>query len=312
MSTRKDRLARLNPDVRDRLNYVQGLLLDAASFGDEQLYHRGRLARSLGYLFGTGTVAGLAVSYRNTNDEDEVEVSPGLCIDPLGRIIEVPQRWCVELGPWFAAQRAGDKSDGWLSEQGEPPMLVADVFVRFVECERRLSPAFASGPYDALDAVAPSRVRDGFEFALVIRTEAQERRAAIAAGPPPWPELPRPGANERWQELLEMTPEDRLAAMRADILGAWREGTEFWENDRPPRLPEHLPGDVTFDTDDPLAVGRDTTSVLLARVRIPVVAPIGAEPPARAEDEAPLIDNELRRFIYAPGILTQVQAAGGS
>ena len=81
---------------------------------------------------------------------------------------------------------------------------------------------------------------------------------------------------------------------------------------RPPRLPEHLPSDVSFDTDDPLAVGRDTTSVLLARVRIPIVAPVGPEPPARVPDAAPLVDNELRRFIYTPGILTRVQGAGGS
>ena len=63
---------------------------------------------------------------------------------------------------------------------------------------------------------------------------------------------------------------------------------------------------------DPLAVGRDTTSVLLARVRIPIVAPVGPEPPARVPDAAPLVDNELRRFIYTPGILTRVQGAGGS
>lgn len=311
MSTRTDRLARPNPNIRDRLNYVQGMLLDAASFGDEQLYHRGRLARALAYLFGTGTVAGLEVSYQNADGRDEIEVSPGLCIDPLGRLIEVPQPWCVDLVPWFAAQRDADLADGWLAEPPDPPMLIADVFVRFVECERRLSPAFASGPYDALDAVAPSRVRDGFEFALVVRTEAQVRRAAIAAGPPPWPELPRPGANERWQQLLEMTPADRLVAMRSDILAGWREGSAHWEGDRPPRLPEHLPADVTLTSGDPLEVGRDTTSVLLARVNIPLTDPVSAQP-ERDITVAPAVDNELRRFIYAPGILTQTLAGGGS
>ena len=313
MSNRTDRLARPDLDWRDRLNYVQGMLLDANSFGDEQLYHRARLARALAYLFGTGTVAGLEVSYQNGDGQDEIEVSPGLAIDPLGRLIEVPRRWCVEIGPWFAAQRDADLSRGWLIEAPDPAMLVADVFVRFVECGRRLSPAFASGPYDALDAVAPSRLRDGFELALVIRTETELRRAAITAGdPPPLPEIPAPDANARAQELLEMTPADRLAAMRTDVLSAWREGTEFWENGRPPRLPEHLPASVTFNEDDPLEVGRDTTSVLLGRVRIPVDAPLGPNPPARTEGATPTVDNELRRFIYSVGILTRIDAAGGS
>lgn len=312
MSARTDRLARPDVDSRDRLNYVQGILLDATSFADEQLYHRGRLARALAYLFGTGTVAGLEVTYVNDDGQDEIEVAAGLAIDPLGRLIEVPRRWCVQLTEWFAAQRAGDLSDGWLTEAPAPPMLVADVFVRFVECGRRLSPALASGPYDALDAVAPSRLRDELELALVIRTEAQLRRAAIEGGdPPPLPEIPAPRANARWQELLEMTPGTRLAEMRADILSNWREGTAFWENGRPPRLPEHLPADVTLQVDDPLEVGRDTTSVLLARVRIPVVAPVGTDPPTRVPGVDPLIDNELRRFIYSPGILTRTVAAGG-
>lgn len=312
MSNRTDRLARPDLDLRDRLNYVQGILLDADSFGDEQLYHRGRLARALAYLSGTGTVAGLEVSYQNASGQDEIEVSPGLAIDPLGRLIEVPRRWCVELGPWFAAQQEADLSDGWLTEAPAAPMLVADVFVRFVECGRRLAPAFATGPYDALDAVVPSRLRDGFELALVIRTEAQVRRAAIDANaPPPLPVIPIPGANERLQALLGMTPAARLAAMRADILSAWREGTEFWENDRPPRLPEHLPADVTFQANDPLEVGRDTTSVLLARVSIQVDIPLSG-PPTRTANVDPTVDNELRRFIYSPGILTRTQAAGGS
>jgi hypothetical protein len=39
--------------------------------------------------------------------------------------------------------------------------VIADVFLNFVVCERGKTPAFASGPFDALDAIAPSRLRDG-------------------------------------------------------------------------------------------------------------------------------------------------------
>lgn len=309
MSTRTDRLSRTEFDHRDRLNFVQGLLLDSESFKAEQLYHRGRLARALAYLFGTGTVAGLEVTYP-PDGPDELRVAPGLAIDPLGRLIEIPRLWCLDLEPWFAAQRDADLSDGWIAEGPAPadPQLVADVFVRFAECERRLSPAFATGPYDALDSVSPSRLRDGFELALVIRTETQLRRADIDAevAEDDTYEIPSPRATERWEELLTMDPPERLEAMRNDILSGWREGTEFWQNDRPPRLPEHLPANETLDPDDPLEVGRDPTSVLLARVRIPVEEPTDAEPPTRAEAGTPTVDNMIRRFIYAPGILTRI------
>lgn len=307
MSTRPDRLANPKHDHRDRLNYVQGLLLDASSFGVEQLYHRGRLARALAYLFGTGTVAGLEVTYENDDGEDEILVKPGLAIDPLGRLIEVPTRWCVELGPWFEAQREADLESGWLSTGANTGELIADVFLRFAECPRRLSPALATGPYDALDAVSPSRLRDGFELALVIRPEAGDRREALADGLPDVPEVPLPGANERLETLLGLDPAPRLAAMRDDIKAAWREGSANWEGDRPPRLPEHLDSDVTYEGDDPLEVGRDPTSVLLARASIPVSATLGVdEPPTRPAILTTTVDDDLRRFIYAPGILTQV------
>jgi hypothetical protein len=42
----------------DRPFYATGVLLDAEDFLDEQTYHRGRLARALAYLHGTGTIAG--------------------------------------------------------------------------------------------------------------------------------------------------------------------------------------------------------------------------------------------------------------
>ena len=47
--------------------------------------------------------------------------------------------------------------------------VIADVFVRFVTCRQALTPAFASGPFDALDAVQTSRLRDAFEVHLVLR-----------------------------------------------------------------------------------------------------------------------------------------------
>ncbi len=314
MSTRKDHLLDRERDRRDRLNYVQGVLLDARDFEDEQRYHRGALARGLQYLFGTGTVAGLSVGFNA--DNDELEVEPGLALDPLGRLIEIPRRFCVGLGAWLAAQRLEDLVDSWIDEDPDDPasdpVLIADVFVRFVVCERGKTPAFASGPFDALDAVTPARLRDGFELGLILRPEARVRREAIIAevAPVDLPALPGPDALSRAVELLTMAPSPRLEAIHDDILDAWREGTQLWENDRPPRLPEHLQPRVVVLEQDPLAVGRDPSSVLLARMRIPVTPPVDIDTAPTRRPGLPSLDERFRRFVYGPGMLTHVATSG--
>src|SRR6185295_11758642 len=62
-------------------------------------------------------------------------------------------------------------------------VIVADVFLAFHPCPRGYTPAFASGPFDALDASQPSRVRDGYELSLVLRTEAD---ADLPVAADPW------------------------------------------------------------------------------------------------------------------------------
>src|SRR5215212_6233762 len=80
------------PAAPDRVVYALGVLLDAQDFKDEQLYHRGRLARALAYLHGHGTVAGLAVRWDKPllpgddpqfpqGREEEIVLKPGLAID---------------------------------------------------------------------------------------------------------------------------------------------------------------------------------------------------------------------------------------
>src|SRR5207244_10116355 len=48
----------------DRVFYAFGRMLSVQDFDDEQTYHRGRLARAMAYLEGSGTVAGLKVLYQ--------------------------------------------------------------------------------------------------------------------------------------------------------------------------------------------------------------------------------------------------------
>ncbi len=128
---------------------------------------------------GCGTVAGLKVEWDEAREpgsefpdgrEERLVVHPGIAIDRLGRIIEVPRAWCIRLGGWYNAQDVAELRQGLKG----PPYngVVADVFVRFVTCERGKTPAFASGPFDALDAVQPSRLRDAHHLGLVIRKDA--------------------------------------------------------------------------------------------------------------------------------------------
>jgi hypothetical protein len=302
VSTRIDPLSAQPLEGPDRVHYAEGVLLDARDFTDEQSYHRGRLARALQYLAGTGTVVGLDVTWRA--DEQEVVVSPGVAIDPLGRLVELPRAACIRLRRWFAAQRPDDLREGWLTDAPRypSPVVIADVFLRFVVCERGKTPAFASGPYDALDAVAPARLRDGYELALVVRTEAGDRRRG---GDP----VPEPDARAVIDHLFDPTADldERLRRAEDAILTGWRGGSDLWTDGKPPRLVEHMGprlNPLPAGERDPTEVGRDPTAVMLARVAIPVAPPTGSQDPPSDLEQPPAIEARNRRFVYAPGLIT--------
>src|SRR5262245_20848451 len=177
MSTRNDPLAAAAETARagvlDRVFYATGILLAADDFDAEQTYHRGRLARALAYLHGSGTVAGLRVvvvprleqgadpDFPNGREEER-GVQPGLAPDRLGRLIEIPREVCLRLDRWYQAEPV-DRLRTAL--HGAPANgVIVDLFVRYMSCERGKTPALAAGPFDALDAVQPSRLRDAYEL----------------------------------------------------------------------------------------------------------------------------------------------------
>ena len=177
----------------DRVFYAAGVLLDAPDFAAEQLYHRGRLARSLAYLHGSGTISGLKVLFQSAvapgesglvdpddptseqvfpdGREARILVQPGLAVDRLGRLIEVPGAACLRLQPWLEDLRASKteaelntfvhpqsgEADTTISRgssampisvSGDNRGIVADIFIRFRICEAGgRTPAFASGPF---------------------------------------------------------------------------------------------------------------------------------------------------------------------
>jgi hypothetical protein len=256
--------------VPDRVYFAIGSMLSAEDFQAEQSYNRGRLARALAYLHGAGTVSGLKVEYKGPKGaEERIEVQPGIAIDRLGRIIEVPREACLRLDRWYMAQNPGELQQAFHADKSG---VIVDVFVRFMCCERGRAPAFASGPFDATDFTVPSRVRDAYKLELVLRKE----------GTPPLPE-------KLWPDLgADNDLAHRRAALHDAIFASWRGGTDQWDVQGLIPSAEH-------------AVGQDTRSLFLARLIIPATP---GSPPGRTE--APVtVDNDSRQFLYTPAALAR-------
>ncbi len=173
----------------ERPVYATGMMLGADDFAAEQTYHRGRLANALARLAGGGTLAGLRAAWRDEVPSgpdahpEEIRIEPGVAVDRLGRLIELPRPACLRLRPWFEQQSLRNGGDDMrqasyddLARFASPRLasdgpawpaaaVIADIYLRFVACAQGYTPSFATGPYDALDAVATSRLRDGYPAA---------------------------------------------------------------------------------------------------------------------------------------------------
>lgn len=289
----------LESEATDRVHYALGVLLDAGDFIAEQTYHRGRLARALAYLHGPGTVAGLRVVHYSPEDKDpitngEISVWGGMAIDPLGRLIEVPSDACIRVKQWYESydpdklfKRSARpvlgsdhqvEIDGYNVTLSDLPEdgVVADLFLRFCVCERGKTPAFAAGPFDATDAVMPSRLRDGYELRLVPRAEKRFARTA------------------QTQDWTQQYATDAPNALRDLILDAWRGNRK--ETIAGIDREEFLPPELLPE--------KDKAWVFLARVVIGVEAETleGGRPKRTG---TVVVDNHIRRFCFPPAALAQ-------
>lgn len=298
----------------DRPAYATGMLLDAQDFQDEQTYHRGRLARALMQVAGGGTLAGLRVWHQSeiaSGDDarpEEIRVDPGLAVDRLGRLIELPRSACLRLPRWWDAEMAADGGDTlrqgaydnlerFVSSRAAAGVtlpdraVVADIFLGFNACPRGLTPAFAQGPFDALNAVSISRVRDAYELQMYVRAGLDDGFSGL---PLPAGSVAVPGETEAEAAAREAAMGDPTAdpaAHRSALQDAVLYGY----------APRGEGGGIDDDvgTLAPAAEhpqGADTSSIFLARVLIPIGP---GDPPAR-ETDAVLVDNYSRRFL--PGV----------
>ena len=271
--------------------YATGMLLDAQDFTDEQTYHRARLARALGGLGGSGTLAGLQVQYvaQTASQAEEILVQPGLAIDRLGRLVELPRPACLRLANWYAATLAADGGDTLdtaaydtlgrfvsqrLTDDGSAlPVraVVADVFLRFGACPVGLTPSFAAGPFDALNAASPSRLNDAYELLLIARTGLADDYTG----------LPLPPA------AAVLADDTATEAQRRDAL---QDAVLAPYGGAAPLAPSpEQPPDI------------DPSAVFVARVFLPVDA---STPPQRTAD-VPVIDNFARRFVPSAALFAQ-------
>lgn len=185
----EDALERRPP--AERLFVHDGALLTQAHFETEQTYHRSRLARVLAYLHGHGTVAGLDVTIRPPEGgaAAEIQVAPGIAVDRLGRLMELPHLACLRVGVWFDQQVADPETlalvNGALRPAGggRPPHVVADVYGSFEASARAPEPAFATGNADNVDSVQAARILDALRLDLLIRESDDDRlpESAISA-----------------------------------------------------------------------------------------------------------------------------------
>lgn len=291
----------------DRVFYAPGVLLDAPDLAAEQLYHRGRLARSLAYLQGAGTVSGLRVLFQSAlepgdrdpadplNPDDPADpgrlypegrdarilVQPGLALDRLGRQIEVAGAACLRLQPWLDEQ-----PEAQIAQASHPQPDAADTLI---------------SQADSPEAITVSAANRGIVADVFIRftvCEAGGRTPAFAAGPF---DATNANVTARLRDSYELTlvlrPEatadlptelprnpwaaaTTLSELQTAIFDTWAETTADWdEQNRPDPRAEH-------------AAGQDTTAVFLARLLIT---------PADADTGTPLsvqLDNYSRSFVY--------------
>jgi hypothetical protein len=262
-------------------------MLGVEDFQAEQDYHRGRLARTLLQLYGTGTVSGLLVNTDGNADVTklEIQVTPGMAIDRVGRIIEVPRTVCIVVQNWLTGYVQAWQSQQGGTSPGTPVVidpnkaihdgrnLTVDVFVTFIPCTRGLTPCFAAqDDYDATDAFAPNRLLDSFAMQLVLRTD-------------PTPKTPL----DPWAGLGPQQPTQ--AALRQSMLAGTLGPTGI-----PAEYPPHF----------------DQTAVFLARILIPATTGTTGNPPTwnLSGLGSGNIDNSSRLFVIPLSVLSRWNGLG--
>lgn len=205
----------------------------------------------------------------------EIAVTPGVAIDRVGRIIEVPRTVCIRVQPWLNGQ-----SDSDLNASLHAGNLLIDVFATFVPCTSGVTPCFATNDnYSATDAFSADRLLDSFAMQLVLRTE-------VNPGLPQDPWLPGGGV-----PAGGITPAV-LTALQQSILAANSGASAAQPFSASGPIPAEYPK------------GFDYSSVFLARISIPATAGSAGQPPTYNLNQIS-VNNSVRLFLYPPSLVSR-------
>jgi hypothetical protein len=223
----------------------------------------------------------------------EIAVTPGVAIDRVGRLIEVPRQVCIILSDWLNQQITAWQNSVAHPVPGQTSLpnpnhavhngnLVVDVFATFVPCTRGLTPCFsAEDDYDATDAFSANRLLDSFAMQLVLRTDGTPTTV------PPTPQDP-------WKSIGAL-PDAGTGLTTAN------------ETTLQNLLLEATAGPVTAAVE--YLDGFDTSSVFLARILFPAAAGAGSNGPTYDLTKLS-IDNNSRLFLYPAGLVARLAGLG--
>jgi hypothetical protein len=236
-------------DPRKRVNYPLGMVLGADEFEQEQYYLRSRDHAGVRALHGYGTVSGLEVTWNET--AGQVEVAPGIAVDPTGRLVCVPVRQCADLVEWLTSRR--DE----LGASGSPPGGTSlYVVLCHRECETDTVPLPSETCRSDEESAAASRILESFELRLLLSPPSTGGEVAGGA---------LTAAVERLLALLESTPGDPGAdadAVRRELI--------TWATTARPEVPvDACLGAPPDDCGD--RAEATSTAVLLARIDLDLV-----------------------------------------
>lgn len=269
-------------DPRKRVNYPLGMVLGADEFEQEQFYLRARDHLGVRALHGYGTVSGLAVTWND--DTGQVEVAPGLAVDPVGRFVCVPTAQCADLSEWLTAHRSELEEAASIPEGSPPSGTSLYVVLCHQECPTDTVPVPSETCRSADESMAASRLLESFELKLLL---APPHAAGEVAG------NALDAAIDRILAVLESTPADSVAdvdALRRELL--------IWATAARPELSSNACLNPPADNcgDHPEA---DSTAVLLARIDLDLdeepsgrIVPLG-EPDVRDDDRPVLVSTRF-------------------
>jgi hypothetical protein len=152
-----------NLDPLKRVNYTFGLVLGVDEFLQEQIYFMEKDHSQYRLAHGYGTVCGLRVQV-TTGVNLEVQVSPGVAINPQGQEIHVPRLMCAKLNDWLTANKAALQNVFGAS----PSSLSLCVVLCYRECPADMVPVPGEPCRTQQDTMAASHIAESFELKLCL------------------------------------------------------------------------------------------------------------------------------------------------